>query len=387
MRVTRLWMVAVGVALSAGCSGGADGPEGVGPSLVFTSVSLTPAAPTIVVGATQQLTATAQDQNGGTMSGATFTYQSSDLSKATVSTAGVVTGVAAGTARVTASGTIGTVTKTAFVDVTVTAPAPVFTSVTISPASPTVTVGLTQQLTAVAKDQNGADMTGATFTYQSSDQSKATATNAGVVTGVAAGTARITATGTIGTVSKTAFVDVTVVAQAPVFTSVSISPASPTVATGGTQQLTATAKDQNGANMSGATFTYESSDQTKATVTNAGVVTGVAAGTARITATGTVGTVTKTAFVDVTVTPSAGAAVTATLGSTFDPQTVTISRGGSVTWTFAALHNVTFGGTTGAPQNIPDQATGSAQRQFNTAGTFNYQCTLHAGMQGSVIVQ
>ena len=296
MRVARLWLVAVAVALSAGCSGGADGPEGVGPSLVFTSVSLTPATPTVVVGATQQLTATAQDQNGGSMSGATFTYQSSDVNKATVSTAGVVTGVAAGTARVTASGTIGTVTKTAFVDVTVTAPAPVFTSVTISPASPSVNVGLTAQLTAVAKDQNGG-------------------------------------------------------------------------------------------NMSGATFTYESSDQSKATVTNAGVVTGVAAGTARITATGTVGTVTKTAFVDVTVTPSAGAAVTATLGSTFDPQTVTISRGGSVTWTFAALHNVTFGGTTGAPQNIPDQATGSAQRQFNTAGTFNYQCTLHAGMQGTVIVQ
>ena len=386
MRVARLWAVPVAVALGVNCSGGDDGPA-VAPSPAFTSVSISPASPTVTVGATQQLTATAQDQNGQSMSGATFTYQSSDVSKATVTNPGVVTGVAAGTARITATGTVGTVSKTAFVDVTVVAASPVFTSVSISPASPTVTVGLTEQLTAVAKDQNGANMTGATFTYQSSDQSKATVTNAGLVTGVSAGTARITATGTIGSVAKSAFVDVTVVGQAPVFTSVSISPASPSVAVGGTQQLTATAKDQNGGNMSGATFTYESNDASKATVTNAGVVTGVAAGTARITATGTIGTVTKSAFVDVSVTAPAAAAVTATVSSTFDPATVTITRGGSVTWTFNALHNVTFGSATGAPQNIPDQATGSAQRQFNTAGTFNYQCTLHSGMQGSVVVQ
>ena len=178
------------------------------------------------------------------------------------------------------------------------------------------------------------------------------------------------------------------VGPTPVFTSVSITPASPTVIVGLTEQLTAVAKDQNGANMSGATFTYQSSDASRATVTNAGVVSGVAAGTARITATGTVGTVTKTAFVDVTVTTaSATAAVTATASSTFDPRTVAVSRTGTVTWTFNLLHNVTFATATGAPQNIADQATGTAQRQFNTAGTFNYQCTIHPGMNGTVVVQ
>ena len=387
MQLARFWVVAVAAMVGVGCSGGDDGDDGVGPTPVFTSVSISPASPTVIVGQTEQLTAVAKDQNNQNMSGATFTYQSSDLSKATVTNAGIVTGVATGTARITANGAVGTVTKTAFVDVTVVAPSPVFTSVSISPAAPTVTVGLTEQLTAVAKDQNGANMSGATFTYQSSDASKATVTNAGVVTGVAVGTSRITATGTIGTVTKTAFVDVAVVASAPVFTSVSISPASPTVIVGLTDQLTAVAKDQNGANISGATFTYQSSDASKATVTNAGLVTGVAAGTARITATGTVGTVTKTAFVDVVVTGPVTAAVTATASSTFDPLTVTISRTGTVTWQFNALHNVTFATATGAPSNIADQATGTAQRQFNTAGTFNYQCTIHPGMQGTVVVQ
>ena len=172
-----------------------------------------------------------------------------------------------------------------------------------------------------------------------------------------------------------------------VFTSITVEPAAPTVVVGGTTTLTATAKDQNGASMSGLTTTYTSSDQTKATVTNAGVVTGVAAGTSRITVTGTIGSVTKTQNVDVTVSASAptSANVAATASSQFTPQTVTIARNGTVTWTFAILHNVSFT-TANSPQNIPDTGTGSVSRTFPTAGTFAYQCTIHPGMTGSVTV-
>jgi plastocyanin len=174
----------------------------------------------------------------------------------------------------------------------------------------------------------------------------------------------------------------------PVFTSVSVAPPTPTVFVGLTTQLSATAKDQNGANMSGATFTFTSGDQTKATVTNAGLVTGLAAGTSRITVTGTIGSVSKTATVDVTVAGvGAAATVTATASSVFDPDEVAITRGGTVTWNFNLLHNVTFSATTGAPANITDQGTGSASRQFNTVGTFNYRCTIHSGMDGVVVVR
>jgi plastocyanin len=73
----------------------------------------------------------------------------------------------------------------------------------------------------------------------------------------------------------------------------------------------------------------------------------------------------------------------------FNPDSVLIAVGGSVTWTWnsgGVLHNVTFAATTGAPANINNRASGSESRTFGTAGTFNYQCTLHVGMNGKVVV-
>lgn len=66
-----------------------------------------------------------------------------------------------------------------------------------------------------------------------------------------------------------------------------------------------------------------------------------------------------------------------------------IPVGSTVTWEWqgtTSLHNVTFAAALGAPADIPNASSGSAQRQFNTAGTFNYQCTNHGGMTGSVTV-
>lgn len=172
-----------------------------------------------------------------------------------------------------------------------------------------------------------------------------------------------------------------------VFTTFTVSPTEATVLVGATQRLTAIARDQSSATMSGLSVSYASSDQAIATVTSAGVVTGVAPGTARITATGTVGSVTKTATADITVTNTApqSASVTASAASTFDPSQVTVARNGTVTWTFAIEHNVTFDGS-GAPANIGNTAGGTASRVFPNSGTFSYHCTIHPGMAGSVVV-
>lgn len=70
----------------------------------------------------------------------------------------------------------------------------------------------------------------------------------------------------------------------------------------------------------------------------------------------------------------------------FSPSSITVATGTDVTWQWqgALVHNVTFG--VGGPSDIPDRASGSVQRTFNTSGTFNYVCTNHPGMNGSVTV-
>lgn len=71
----------------------------------------------------------------------------------------------------------------------------------------------------------------------------------------------------------------------------------------------------------------------------------------------------------------------------FSPSAIQVSPGTTVTWTWpsgTSTHNVTFSdGTTSG-----DKSAGSVfTRTFNSAGTFTYVCTLHGGMNGSVLVK
>ena len=168
----------------------------------------------------------------------------------------------------------------------------------------------------------------------------------------------------------------------------SVTPANVSVVVNGTQNLTVSAKDQNGATMSGLSSTFQSNDVSVATVTSAGVVTGVAAGTTTITVNGTVGTTTKSQTVNVTVsTPGASATVNATSAFGFDPTNVTVTANGVVTWNFGStIHNVTFDNAAPTGGNIGDTANGSDSRTFPATGTYQYHCTRHSGMIGTVTV-
>jgi len=174
-----------------------------------------------------------------------------------------------------------------------------------------------------------------------------------------------------------------------VFTSLSVTPTAVSVVVQGTQNLTVVAKDQNGATMSGVTTTFMSNGPSIATVTAAGVVTGVAAGTTTITVNGKVGSVTKSQTVNVTVsTASATASVNATTGLQFEPPSVAITAGGTVTWNFAGTaHNVTFDNAAPQGGNIATIANSSVSRTFANPGTYAYHCTIHGGMNGEVKVQ
>ncbi len=74
-----------------------------------------------------------------------------------------------------------------------TSPLPV-ASLMVSPASPSVQVGQTVQLTATPKDANGNPLTGRVVTWSSGDSTIARVNGTGLVTGRAAGSATITAT-------------------------------------------------------------------------------------------------------------------------------------------------------------------------------------------------
>jgi plastocyanin len=83
--------------------------------------------------------------------------------------------------------------------------------------------------------------------------------------------------------------------------------------------------------------------------------------------------------------PAPSTATVMIVDNDFNPSTVTVAVGGTVTWTNSgsAQHNVT--GSTFASTNLNPNTT--YQRTFTQAGTVNYSCTLHAGMSGTVVVQ
>ena len=266
--------VAVGSATITATSEGKSGTSAVTVTTVpVASVTVSPSPASVQQGATVQLTATPKDANGNPLSGRVVTWSSNNTAVARVNSSGLVTGVAAGTATITATseGKSGTST------LTVTA-VPV-ASVTVSPSPATVQQGSTVQLTATPKDANGNPLSGRVVTWSSNNTAVARVNGSGLVTGVAAGTATITATseGQSGTSDVT-------VTPAPV-ASVAVTPSPASVQVGQTLQLTATPKDANGNPLSGRVITWASNNTAVATVSGSGLVSGVTAGSATITAT------------------------------------------------------------------------------------------------------
>ena len=160
-----------------------------------------------------------------------------------------------------------------------------------------------------------------------------------------------------------------------------------TIAVGEAVQVTATARDTYGEAISGARITYASSTPTIASVNANGRVIGVAPGSASVTATS--GGVTS-APVTFTVTTGSIAAVFTMQANSFSPAQATIRVSQSVLFDFPAdIHNVIFKDRQlhpGAPADIPTTRNQTVTRTFNTTGTFPFDCNLHPGMSGQVIV-
>jgi plastocyanin len=253
-------------------------------------------------------------------------------------------------------------------------------SVSISAPATAVAPGGSLQLSATVKNSLGNAISSATVAWTSSEQSVATVSSTGLVSAVANGSTVITAISS----GKTATVTITVqtIAQDNTVATVSVTSSSSTVAPGATLQMTATARNAAGTALTGLTATWVSSTQSVATVNSSGLLTAVANGTTTITATISG----KSGDREITVQPSPAATVNAGPGESFDPQQIDVNVGATVTWHFLATHNVTFANVNGAPANIGDTGGGNVPRTFTAAGTFPYECTIHHGMTGTVVV-
>ena len=72
-------------------------------------------------------------------------------------------------------------------------------------------------------------------------------------------------------------------------------------------------------------------------------------------------------------------------GFQFQPHSVTIVQGGTVTWTNedSAVHDVSF--TDGSTRDLKKGE--SYSKTFSKPGTYDYRCNIHPAMKGTVVVK
>ena len=304
--------LAPGAAIITASSEGRSAVATITVSLVpVVSVVVAPATSELVVGQTTQLTAQLKDEAGSILTGRAVTWTTNSPSVATVTSQGLVTGVGAGSATITAASE----GRSATAAITVT-PRPV-SAVIVSPEAVTIFATQTVQLSALVTDDRGMVLTGKQITFSSSNNQIATVSSQGLVTGVSAGTATITATseGATGRATIT-------IAPDPVAT-VEISPSTASVVVGQTTQLAATARNVRGQALTGRSVIWTSSSPAVASVSTTGVVSGLSPGIAVIIA--SVDGKQGSATVTVRSVPVVSVSVTPSTASTIVGQSVTLT--------------------------------------------------------------
>lgn len=198
---------ALSAALLTACPGGPTTTD-----TALASISLSCAPGTVTVGAAATCTAQARNATGAALdTQPTFTYRSS-APAATVNDSGTVNGVSAGTASITASS--GRLTSNPVtIMVAAPRPGPTVASIRLTCQADSVPVGGTTPCTATALNAAGNALSPQpALSFQSDAPAVATVSAAGVVQGVSAGRAQVTASGSGVTSSP---VTVTVTAPTP----------------------------------------------------------------------------------------------------------------------------------------------------------------------------
>jgi hypothetical protein len=244
----------------------------------LASIAVTPSTASIAKLTTQQFAATGTYNDGSVFDiTAQATWTSTNTAIATVASGGLATAAAPGTTSIRA--TFSGVTGSASLTVT----NATLVSIAVSPTSATIPKGYKQQYTATGTFNDGTVQNITNLVaWTSSNTGVATISNASGSNGLAtvSGPGTVTIKAQLGTVSGTA----TLIGTNAVLQSITVSPSSATVAVKATQQLTATGHFSDGSSLVITTQVAWVSSKKKLASVRYGLVTGVATGTATITA-------------------------------------------------------------------------------------------------------
>lgn len=339
------------------------------------------------LGSTRQLAAELRDSGGSAVvpqAAATWTLRGGG-SSASVSTSGLVTAVAVG-ATDTAVAASGLFEATVPIAVS-----QLLASIGVTANGPDVlaTTGRTRQYTAAGADSNGNAMP-VTPTWSSTLEAVATVSGAGTATAVSDGSTQIRATSGSIVGERT----LTVARFASTFT---LTPPTASITTqSGTQGFTGTATDSVGTALPISWLSRNPGIASVAPPTGTGT-TATAAGNGSTYIVMSGGTRSDSAALTVSGQPSAPATIAVTVGdfffrsnrnSTENAAVDTVAVGGTVTWTFsgAVQHSVR---SLGSPSFTSSalMTSGTFQRTFGSAGTYQYDCQVHANMTGRIVVR
>lgn len=273
-------------------------------SAAMISITVTPSTASVAMGQTQAFTANGIFSDGSSTDVTnSVVWSSSATNIAAVDATGLATAIGSGSASITA--TSGTVNGSASLTVT----AAKLTSIDISPDGESIPVGGQTQLMLTGTYSDGTTQTITNATWSSSDPTLASVDPTGLVTGVANSNGNaVTITARDGGLTNTTTVYVT----SAVAESISIAPATASIANGTTEQYTVTGVFSDGSTqplMAG--LSWSSSAPSVAGVSSSGLATGVAPGQSTIavtygslTASATL-TVTAATVTSIVVTPAA----------------------------------------------------------------------------------
>jgi subtilisin family serine protease len=298
----------------------------------LTSIAVTPASSNIARGLTQQMVATGtySDGTSAVISASTVTWSSSSTAIATISSSGIVMGVALGSTTINA--TVGSVSASTPLAVSKTIQS---IAVTTANSVTSIPVGIAVQLTATGTLSDGSTVNLSNLVTWVANSS-ATVSSTGLFTGITTSAVVPVTAAYVGVTSLAKSITLTNPILQTIAITATTSSTAPTASqapAGYSQNLIATGTYSNGTTQIITTsLTWSSATQIVATVTSGsagGRVTGVAAGTSVITATDTTSGVSKSVTFTVTAPVLVSIAVSSPTTTNEVGTTVTLTATGT----------------------------------------------------------